>query len=62
MSLDLLGETAGFRIRDQQNLGDVQNRRTGARLRVLGSDNKKSHGLRPNLVLADEPSMWGPSW
>ena len=61
VSLDLLGETEDYRIRDQQNLADIQHRRTGARLRVLGSDNKKSHGLRPNLVLADEPSMWGPS-
>ena len=61
VSLDLLGETEDFRIRNQQNLADVEHKQTGARLRVLGSDNKKSHGLRPNLVLADEPAMWGPS-
>ena len=61
VSLDLLGETEDYRIRDQQNLADIQHRRTGARLRVLGSDNKKSHGLRPNLAICDEPSMWGPS-
>ena len=61
VSLDLLGETEDYRIRDQQNLADIQHKQTGARLRVLGSDNKKSHGLRPNLIICDEPSMWGPS-
>ena len=61
VSLDLLGESAAFRIRDQQHLSDIQHKQTGARLRVLGSDNKKSHGLRPNLIIGDEPAMWGPS-
>ena len=60
-SLELMGETEDYRIRDQQNLGDIQHRRSGARLRVVGSDNKRAHGWRVNLVIGDEPSHWGPS-
>ena len=60
-SLELMGELHQYRVRDQQNLADIQHRQTGARLRVVGSDNKRAHGWRVNLVLADEPSMWGPS-
>ena len=59
-SLELLGETDAFRIRDQQNLADIQHRETKARLRVAGSDNRRAHGWRFNLCLGDEPSQWGP--
>ena len=59
-SLELLGEDGEYRIRDQQNLADIQHRATGARLRVAGSDNRRAHGWRFNLCLADEPSQWGP--
>ena len=59
-SLELLGEDGEYRIRDQQNLADIQHRGTGARLRVAGSDNRRAHGWRFNLCLADEPSQWGP--
>ena len=59
-SLELLGEAGDFRIRDQQNLADIQHRKTGARLRVAGADNRRAHGWRVNLVVGDEPSQWGP--
>ena len=59
-SLELLGEAGEFRVRDQQNLADIQHRGTGARLRVAGSDNRRAHGWRFNLALCDEPSQWGP--
>lgn len=59
-SLELLGEDGEYRIRDQQNLADIQHRRTKARLRVAGADNRRAHGWRVNLVLGDEPSQWGP--
>ena len=59
-SLELLGEDKEFRIRDQQNLADIQHRETKARLRVAGSDNRRAHGWRFNLAVCDEPSQWGP--
>ena len=59
-SLELMGEAGDYRIRDQQNLADIQHRKTGARLRVAGADNRRAHGWRINLVIGDEPSQWGP--
>ena len=59
-SLELLGEDEDFRIRDQQNLADIQHRQTKARLRVAGADNRRAHGWRVNLVIGDEPAQWGP--
>lgn len=59
-SLELLGEDGAYRIRDQQNLADIQHRETRARLRVAGSDNRRAHGWRFNLAVCDEPSQWGP--
>lgn len=59
-SLELLGEDGAYRIRDQQNLADIQHRETKARLRVAGSDNRRAHGWRFNLCIGDEPSQWGP--
>ena len=59
-SLELLGEVGAYRIRDQQNLADIQHRETKARLRVAGADNRRAHGWRVNLVIGDEPAQWGP--
>ena len=59
-SLELMGEVEGYRVRDQQNLADIQHRETGARLRVVGSDNRRAHGWRVNLAICDEPAQWGP--
>ena len=62
-SLELLGKkTEGkdreYRVRDSQNIFDIENMRTHARFKVYGSDSKRAHGLRPNLVIADEPAQW----
>ena len=59
-SLELMGEDSAYRIRDQQNLADIQHRTTRARLRVAGADNRRAHGWRVNLVIGDEPAQWGP--
>ena len=59
VSLDLLGELGDYRVRNQQNLADLEHKQTGARLRVVGSDNKRAHGWRVNLIVADEPAQWG---
>ena len=60
-SLELMEEDWNFRIRDQQNLADIQHKETKARLRVAGADNRRAHGWRTNLIVCDEPSQWGPS-
>ena len=39
----------------------IEDRATGARVRCLGSDPRRAHGLAPVLVLADEPSQWPES-
>ena len=47
-----------FRIQDSANRASIEDRRTGARVRVLGSDPRRAHGLAPTLVIADEPAQW----
>ena len=36
----------------------IQHRLSRTTLRVVGSDPKKAHGLKPHLVVGDEPSQW----
>ena len=47
-----------WRWQDSQNAAILEHRRTGSRVRCIGSDPKRAHGLRPFLVLADEPAQW----
>ena len=47
-----------WRRHDSQNVATLEYVRTGARVRCIGSDPKRAHGLRPFLVLADEPAQW----
>ena len=48
----------GFRLQDSAQAASVEWTATGARVRCLGSDPGRLHGLRPWLVLADEPAQW----
>ena len=50
-----------WRIQDSANRAIIECRQTGARVRCLGSDPRRAHGLAPALVLADEPAQWPPS-
>lgn len=52
------GRTGNYRVRDSQNMFEIQHHASKARLRVYGSDSKRAHGLRPNLLLCDEPAQW----
>ena len=47
-----------WRIQDSANRAIVEYRATGARVRTIGSDPAKAHGLRPALALLDEPAQW----
>ena len=49
-----------WRIQDSTNVAAITYRPTGARLRCIGSDPRRAHGLAPLLVLADEPAQWEP--
>lgn len=41
-----------------EHSASIRDRQTGARVRILGSDPARAHGLAPALILADEPSQW----
>ena len=49
-----------WRIQDSTNQASIEYRPTGVRLRCIGSDPRRAHGLAPVLVLADEPAQWEP--
>ena len=50
-----------WRIWDTAQQARIEDRRTGARVRCIGSDPRRAHGLAPVLVLADEPAQWPPT-
>ena len=37
---------------------EIENKSNGARIRAISSDPSRAHGLRPVLILADEPAQW----
>ena len=47
-----------WRKQDSVNRAMLEYRASGCRIRCIGSDPSKAHGLRPALVLADEPAQW----
>ena len=47
-----------WRRQDSQNAATIEYKPTGARVRCIGSDPKRAHGLRPTLALLDEPAQW----
>ena len=49
-----------FRVQDSAQKRAITHRPSGARVRVISSDPKRAHGLRPILILADEPAQWEP--
>ena len=58
---DKLADRKAWRVSDTQQVASIENRATGARLRVIGNDPRKGHGLAPFLVLMDEPAQWDAS-
>ena len=47
-----------WRVWDTAQQARAEDRVTGARVRCIGSDPRRAHGLAPVLVLADEPAQW----
>ena len=56
-----LTHRATWRVQDSANRATVEHRPSGARVRCIGSDPTKAHGLRPYMALLDEPSQWDPA-
>ncbi len=43
------------------NLSHLTHKPSGAKLRAIASDPRRAHGLRPKLLLVDEPAQWQPT-
>ena len=55
---DKLRDNRRWRVWDTAQQARVEDKETGARVRCVGSDPRRAHGLAPVLVLADEPAQW----
>ena len=55
---DRLGNKKLWRVSDSDQTAFIEHRPTGAKLRTLGCDPRRAHGLAPSLILADEPAQW----
>ena len=55
---DKLDDKRRWKVWDTAQQARIEDRRTGARVRCIGSDPRRAHGLAPVLVLADEPAQW----
>ena len=50
-----------FRIQDSPNKASIEDKETGARLRVLGNKPRSLHGLQPKLLVLDEIAQFEPT-
>ena len=55
---DRLADNRRWKVWDTAQQARIEDRKTGARVRCIGSDPRRAHGLAPVLVLADEPAQW----
>ena len=55
---DALRDRRRYRFWQTGQLAKVEDKKTGATVRALGSDPKRAHGLAPSLLLLDEPAQW----
>ena len=58
---DKLDDKRRWKVWDTAQQARIEDRKTGARVRCIGSDPRRAHGLAPVLVLADEPAQWPES-
>ena len=54
----LEAEPDKWRLQDNTNRASIENRHTGSRLKVIGSDPRRAHGMAPKLLLLDEVAQW----
>ena len=55
---DKLADKGRWKVWDTAQQARIEDRKTGVRVRCIGSDPRRAHGLAPVLVLADEPAQW----
>ena len=55
---DKLADKRRWKVWDTAQQARIEDRLTGARVRCIGSDPRRAHGLAPILVLADEGAQW----
>ena len=55
---DKLEDRERWKVWDTAQQARIEDKLTGARVRCIGSDPRRAHGLAPVLVLADEPAQW----
>ena len=55
---DAIRDRSRWKVWDTAQQARIEDRHTGARVRCIGSDPRRAHGLAPILVLADEPAQW----
>ena len=53
-----LYENKRWRIQDSANRASIQDKTTGARVKCIGSDPARAHGLAGGLYVLDEPAQW----
>ena len=61
MERDGVGVKGRFRLQDSANRATLTDTRTGAMLRVQGSDPRRLHGAAPRLLIGDELAQWPPA-
>ena len=50
-----------WRVQDTMNASLLEHRATGSRLRCIGSDPRRMHGLRSRWIVGDEVAVWDPA-
>ena len=50
-----------WRKHDTAQRASLEHLPTGCRVKAIASDPRRAHGLRPSLVIADEPAQWSSS-
>ena len=54
----IYNDSARWRVWDTAQQARIECKITGARVRVMGSNPRRAHGLAPVLILCDEPAQW----
>lgn len=56
-----VGGRGRFRVQDSANRATIEDKKTGAMLRVVGSDPRRLHGAAPRILIEDELAQWPPT-
>ena len=55
-----VGGRGRFRLMDSQNVAMISDRKTGANVKVMGSDPRRLHAHAPKISIYDEVAQWEP--